>query len=252
MELITSRKNKTVQHLRALGRDASARRESGEYLCDGHKLLSEALAAGLAPRCVLWRERPMFALPPGVVQLCASDDVFCHVSPMKDSPGPVFSLELPGPGEKLLPGRAIVLEDVQDPGNVGTVVRTANALGCPNVVLVGACADIYSPKAARATMGAVFRQHIVRVPDAAALDRALKEAGLRLYGAALSESAADVRMAELRCCAVAVGSEGHGLSDGLLAVCDGQVIIPMAPGSDSLNAASAAAILLWEAARAEI
>ena len=142
MELITSRKNKTVQHLRALGRDASARRESGEYLCDGHKLLSEALAAGLAPRCVLWRERPMFALPPGVVQLCASDDVFCHVSPMKDSPGPVFSLELPGPGEKLLPGRAIVLEDVQDPGNVGTVVRTANALGCPNVVLVGACADI--------------------------------------------------------------------------------------------------------------
>ena len=81
---------------------------------------------------------------------------------------------------------------------------------------------------------------------------ALKEAGLRLYGAALSESAADVRMAELRCCAVAVGSEGHGLSDGLLAVCDGQVIIPMAPGSESLNAASAAAILLWEAARAEI
>ena len=249
MELITSRKNKTVQHLRALGRDASARRESGEYLCDGHKLLHEALQSGKKPLCVLWRGEPMFGLPGDIEQLCADESVFECVSPMKDSPGPVFSLELPGPGEKLLPGRAIVLEDVQDPGNVGTVVRTANALGCPNVVLVGACADIYSPKAARATMGAVFRQHIVRVPDAAALDRALKEAGLRLYGAALSDTARDLRTADLSRAAVAIGNEGHGLSEELLAMCAGTLIIPMRPGSESLNAAAAGAVIMWELAR---
>ena len=251
MERITSRKNPYVARLRALGSDAAFRRESGETVLDGVKLLGEAMAAKADITGVLCAGG--FALPDGLA--CpvyqAPAELVGYASPVKNSPGPVFSLRLPEIAPPAQARHAVVLENMQDPGNVGTLIRTANALGMDAVILAGSCADRSSPRAVRASMGAAFRQYVAEC-SVAELPGVLERLGLELYGAALSESAADVRMAELRCCAVAVGSEGHGLSDGLLAVCDGQVIIPMAPGSESLNAASAAAILLWEAARAEI
>ena len=141
--------------------------------------------------------------------------------------------------------RAIVLENVQDPGNVGTVLRTASAFSIGAVVLTGDCADLYSPKTVRATMGAVFRQRVLRL-DRSELPAWLEEHGLPLYGAALSKDAQDLRGLDLTHAAVAVGSEGQGLSPELLALCRGEVIIPMDARSESLNAAVAAALLMWE------
>ena len=143
---------------------------------------------------------------------------------------------------------AIVLENVQDPGNVGTVIRTANAFGIGAVLLVGACADLYNPKTVRATMGAIFRQRVeqLSVDEMKAL---LCENALPLYGAALSDGARDIRQAELRQAAVAIGSEGNGLSRELLALSDGQIIIPMTPESESLNAGVAASVVMWEMTR---
>ena len=166
---------------------------------------------------------------------------------MKNSPGPVFTLGMPREGSADF-DRAILLENVQDPGNVGTVIRTAAAMGIKTVILSGSCADVYSPKTARATMGAIFSEHILRLSaqDAARLCR---EKGLRLYGAALSQRARDIRELELAGSVVAIGSEGRGLSQELLGLCDGELIIPMAQGSESLNAAVAASIVLWEMAR---
>ena len=134
---------------------------------------------------------------------------------------------------------------MQDPGNVGTVIRTANALGVDAVILAGDCADTTSPRCVRATMGAAFRQSIVEA-DLPGLARLLGGWDLPLYGAALAEGALDIRSAELSRAAVAIGNEGHGLSPELLGLCTGRVIIPMAPGSESLNAAVAAAIVMWE------
>ena len=127
-------------------------------------------------------------------------------------------------------------------------LRTAAAMGVKTVILCGACADVYSPKAARATMGAIFREKILHcTPDEA---RALADKnGLRLYGAALSDRAADIRTLKLQNAVVAIGSEGRGLREELLSLCDGELIIPMSPGSESLNAAVAASIVLWEMAR---
>ena len=163
---------------------------------------------------------------------------------MKNSPGPLFTLALPAEPEGVF-NRAILLENVQDPGNVGTVIRTAAAMGVDTVLLCGACADVYSPKTARATMGAIFREKILHcTPDEA---RALADKnGLKLYGAALSDRAADIRTLTLQKAVVAIGSEGRGLCEELLSLCDGELIIPMSPGSESLNAAVAAAITLWE------
>ena len=248
VEHITSRKNPLIQRLRALAADGAFRREEGEYLCDGHKLLSEALDKGAVVRTVLWKGEPGgITLPDDVRQYTAPEDLFDYASPMKNSPGPLFTLAIPEEAEPVFT-RAILLENVQDPGNVGTVIRTAAAMGVDTVILCGACADVYSPKTARATMGAVFRERILHcsVDEVRTLtDRN----GLKLYGAALSERAADIRTLNLQNAVVAVGSEGRGLSGELLGQCDGELIIPMSPGSESLNAAVAASIIMWEMAR---
>ena len=247
-ERISSRKNKYIIHLRALASDADYRYACAEYLCDGMKLLAEALDKGARVRSVLWKDTAE-ELPgiEGAKQYIAPAELFDYASPMKNSPGPVFTLAMPeGQGTELR--RAVLLENVQDPGNVGTVIRTAAALGFDTVILCGACADVYSPKTARATMGAIFRENIVRMDTAAAADY-IHSRGMKLYGAALSERASDIRTAELNNAVVAIGSEGRGLSAELLSLSDGEVIIPMTPGSESFNAAIAAAIVMWEIVR---
>ena len=247
-ELITSRKNPLILRLRALAGDGAFRRAEGEYLCDGAKLLKEALEKAAQMRCVLWKGAAEdCVLPETVRQYVAPPELFDYVSPMKNSPGPLFTLQMPPEGETHF-RRAILLENVQDPGNVGTVIRTAAAMGVETVLLCGACADVYSPKVARATMGAIFRENILHCTVEKA--RALADQnGLSLYGAALSRRAADLRTLRLQNAVVAIGSEGQGLSSALLEKCDGELIIPMTAGSESLNAAIAAAIILWEMAR---
>lgn len=249
IEPISSRKNQYILHLRALASDGAFRREQGEYLCDGMKLLREALEKGAEIRSVLWKEQaePVAGLD-GARQYLAGAELFDYASPMKNSPGPVFTVAMPARRNEDKINNAIVLENVQDPGNVGTVLRTAKALGIDAVILTGACADIYSPKAVRATMGAIFRQRVIHAGLQQLRDLADKN-GLKLYGAALSEKAEDIRRLAVKKAIVCVGSEGQGLSTPLLAACDGELIIPMAPGSESLNAAVAAAVIMWEMAR---
>ncbi|MBQ7713879.1 MAG: RNA methyltransferase, partial [Oscillospiraceae bacterium] len=137
------------------------------------------------------------------------------------------------------------LDGVQDPGNVGTILRTADAFDCDGVFLVNACADLYNPKTVRATMGALFRQRVWRcAPDARAAR--LRASGVPRDGAALRGDTVPLGAADLTRAAVAVGSEGRGLSAEVLALCGKTIRIPMSERCESLNAAAAAAILLWE------
>ena len=238
MERITSRKNGYIAYLRRLASEGALRRERGETVLDGEKLLGEALSSGCEVTSVLSDEaRPPERLPEGAKLYCAPAELVGYASPVKNSPGPVFTVRLP---ERRAPERvdcAVVLESVQDPGNVGTVIRTANALGVGAVILTGGCADPASPRCVRATMGAAFRQYVAETDLAW---------DLPLYGAALAPGARDIREARLERAAVAIGNEGHGLSAGLMELGAGAVIIPMAPGSESLNAAVAGAIVMWE------
>ena len=248
MERITSRKHAFVARLRALAAHGEERARLGEFVCDGEKPLREALAAGAYVTGVLCCEGRVPPLPEGVPCYTAPPELVAWASPLKNSPGPVFTCaRRPVPPPERL-RRAVVLEQVQDPGNVGTVIRTADALGIDAVILTGACADPWGPKVVRATMASAFRQPVLSVP-LEQLGACLEEQGLPLYGAALTARAKSVRDVPIEAAAVAVGSEGSGLSDALLALCAGQVIIPMAPGRDSLNAAVAASILMWEMVR---
>lgn len=244
MEQISSRKNKVIMHLRKLGAERAYRDACGEYLCDGEKLLREALASGAQLGTVLWTGAPTMELKDASAQYCVPAELLEYVSPLKNSKGPLFSVRKPERRQTAIRS-AILLENVQDPGNVGTVIRTANAFGIEAVLLVGDCADAYNFKTVRAAMGALFRQEL-QVLTRETLPAYLKENGLRLYGAALTAQAQDIRNVDLDGAAVAIGSEGRGLSKELLDICDGQVIIPMLPHSESLNAAVAAAIAMWE------
>ena len=157
MENITSRKNPYIRHLRQLASDADYRRQKREYICDGEKTLREALRFGDVAS-ILWRDTPGTA--DCCLQYTAPAELFDYASPLKNSAGPVFTVAMPQ-RDRAEVKRAIVLEGVQDPGNVGTVIRTANAFGIDAVVLTGGCADLYNPKTVRATMGAVFRQLVL-------------------------------------------------------------------------------------------
>ena len=147
------------------------------------------------------------------------------------------------PGERFL-----VLDGVQDPGNVGTIWRTADAFGADGLILLPGCADPFSPKTVRATMGACFRLPVWET-DLAGLPQVLEGAGLPLYATALREDTDDVRRAGLSRCAVVIGSEGRGVSQAVLDACAGTLKIPMRQRCESLNAAVAASVVLWEMAR---
>ena len=246
MERITSRKNEIVRFVRRLGADRDARREAGEFVCDGEKLLGEALRSGAEIGTVFWAGEPSAAAS-GAAQYLVPEELLDYISPLKSAARVLFTVRmkrsLPAP-----PGRTLVLETMQDPGNLGTVLRTADAFGIGTVVLTGDCADPYHPKAVRGTMGAVFRQRFFEM-ERGELRAFLTGHGLKLYGAALSGKAKDIRGLDLAGAAVAIGSEGRGLSDALRSLCDGELIIPMNGKSESLNAAVAAAIIMWEMTR---
>ena len=246
MDVLTSRKNPLIAHLRKLGADRAYRAQCGEFLCDGEKLLGEAVRWGAEITAVLWSDEAATALDCDA-QYRVGRELLDYVSPLKSAASVVFSVRMKQ-WETAAPGRTIVLETIQDPGNLGTILRTANALGIDTVVLTGDCADVYNPKTIRAGMGAVFRQRWLSV-ERGALREFLGANGLSLCGAALSEQSADIRSVDLRNTAVAIGSEGQGLSDALLALCEKQIIIPMRPQCESLNAAVAAAIVMWEIAK---
>lgn len=239
MEIIRSRQNELIKRIISLGADGKARQAAGEYIGAGTKLLREAVASGAEIGCVL-TEEPVEGLPYRLV----SPEVLAAASPLQHSDGPVFTVkmrEIPA-AEKL--ERVIALENVQDPGNVGTVLRTADALGIDLVVLCGACADPYNPKTVRASMGAIFRQPVLRT-DA----DGLAALGLPLYGAALTDEAVDIRDLPKTRLAVVIGNEGRGLTRDMLDRCTGQTIIPMRPQAESLNAGVAAAVAMWEMVR---
>ena len=251
METITSRQNPLCTHLRKLSSSAAYRRQCGEFLCDSPKLLQEALLWGSELHTVVvtaGTEAP--PLPKGVRLVEVPADVMRSVSPMETPQGTLFTCAIhTEPLPEMLAGRRyVVLDTLQDPGNVGTILRTADAFHADGMFLVNGCADLYNPKTLRATMGAVFRCPVWTV-GAEELSALLKKSGIPLYGAALREDTLDARAADYSRCAIAIGSEGRGLTDAVLAVCDRTIKIPMSEHCESLNAAAAATVLLWEAAR---
>ena len=239
---ITSRKNPLLQQVKKLLSSRKAREEAGLFAADGVKLLGEAVRWYPGLDTVILSDGVHADVPESVRLFRVPEDVMASISPMESPQGALFLCRLPEKKAYVPQPGCLLLDGIQDPGNLGTILRTADALDIP--VLEG-CADPYGPKTVRASMGAVFRTQPVKA-DWAEVKAACGVAGIPVAVTALSQRAKDLRNADLRGMAVVIGSEGQGVRREILESADGELIIPMNPRCESLNAAVAAAIVMWQ------
>ena len=241
---ITSRKNPLLQQVKKLLSSKKAREEAGLFVSDGTKLLSEAVKYYPGLDTVILSEGVQADVPGHVRVVRVPGDVMESISPMASPQGALFLCKLPEKKAFVPVSGMLLLDGIQDPGNIGTILRTADALDIPVALLEG-CADPYSHKVVRSSMGAVFRTDIIQTTweDVKA---ACADAGISIGVTALSDRAKDLRQADLKNMAVVIGSEGQGVRQEILNSADAELIIPMNPHCESLNAAVAATIVMWQ------
>ena len=244
---ITSRRNTLIVEAVKLLSDTTYRKQSNLIAAEGTKLLFDALASGAEVEFAVATEDIGSELEGSRINRLAvvPEQLFKSISTQKTPQGVVFFAVRPAAHEKLEYGSYVVLDGVQDPGNVGTVIRTAAAFGISGVIVCGSSADPFGPKAVRASMGAVFREAVC-IMEYNELVENLNKLGVPLVAAMPSGNASDIRELGIHPAAVVVGSEGSGVSRVLLEKCSAAVAIPMVQGTESLNAAVAASILIWE------
>ena len=245
VEYITSLQNPLIRHMRKLQTSRSYRRQSREFICEGWKLLEEALKWFPHINTVVYakgRQCPTMASSVRLVEV--PEGLLESLSSMKSPQGVIFTCALPEDGSCDLSPGMLLLDGIQDPGNLGTILRTADAFHIP-VILTNGCADPYSDKTIRASMGAVFRTVPHSIPMEELLDRC-REQQIPLAATALTAQAVDIRTLSLCDYLTVIGSEGQGICAPLLAASQKQVIIPMEERCESLNAAVAATIVMWQ------
>lgn len=244
MEKITSRKNPLLQTVRKLLSSRKERESTGLFVADGTKLLEEAVKWWPGLDTVIVSDGVEVSVPQNVRTVCVPEDVMASISPMQAPQGALFVCRLPEMQTFAAKPGMLLLDGIQDPGNLGTILRTADALDVPVALLEG-CADPYSHKVVRASMGAVFRTPVVQTAWEQA-HAACQKDGIPVAVTALSEKAQDIRTADLAAVAVVIGSEGQGVRREILENADQELIIPMNSRCESLNASVAAAITMWQ------
>ena len=243
-ERITSRKNPLLQLTKKLLSSRKEREKAGLFVADGTKLLEEAAKYDPGLHTVILSDGVEAEIPEGVRVVRVPEDVMASISPMEAPQGALFLCRLPERTAFAPKPGMLLLDGIQDPGNIGTILRTADALEVPVALLEG-CADPYSHKVVRASMGAVFRTSVIQTTWEEA-QAACQKAGIPIAVTALSDRAKDIRDADLTKMAVVIGSEGRGVRQEILENADYELIIPMNQRCESLNAAIAAAITMWQ------
>ena len=243
-EYISSRKNPLLQQVKKLLSSKKEREAAGLFVADGTKLLTEAVKYYPGLETVILSEGVDAEVPEHVRLVRVPEDVMASISPMETPQGALFLCRLPEKRAFQPKAGMLLLDGIQDPGNIGTILRTADALQV-QVALLEGCADPYSHKVVRASMGAVFRTPVIQTTWEKARE-ACAAAGIPVGVTALSDRAKDLRKANLPQMAVVIGSEGRGVRKEILDAADAELIIPMNPRCESLNAAIAASIVMWE------
>ena len=241
---ITARKNPLLQQVKKLFASRKERENAGLFAADGTKLLQEAVRYYPGLDTVILSDGVEAQVPADVKLVRVPQDVMASISPMEAPQGAIFLCRLPEVQPVVAAAPMLLLDGIQDPGNLGTMLRTADALKVPVVLLEG-CADPYNHKVVRASMGAVFRTPVVQ-STWDEVSAVLRQAGIPVAVTAVSDRAYDIRRAQVEKMAVVIGSEGRGVRPEILAAADHELIIPMNENCESLNAAVAASIVLWQ------
>ena len=258
MEYISSKDNKTIKYIKKLISSASFRREEGLFAAEGLRLCCDALISGAEIMTAVFSESfiekdPSFAEKlkgTGCELVFVRDSIFSALSDTKTPQGVLFVIKrldkTPDFDKMKKNGKILALETVQDPVNLGAILRSAEALGIDAVALSRDCCDIYSPKVIRGSMGAVFRQPFFTVDDMPGFIREFNKTGAS-FAAVLDRDSAKVGDCDFSSLSMCVlGNEGNGLSSDTVAACTHKLFIPMSGGAESLNVSAAAAIIIWE------
>ena len=258
MEIITSKNNPAIVAAAKLS-DKKYRERTQTFAFEGIKLFEEAFSAGVRFVRVFATEEAyekyaeaLSALPGGVLSV-VSDAVYEKLS-FEHAPQGIFCIaEYLSVQPSADASFVILLDGVADPGNFGAVLRSAEAFGVDTVYMGRNGADFYNPKTVRACMGSLFRTDIKRSDSIVQEIAHLQKQGFRIFATALDKRSQDIRAVDFSGkIGFVIGNEGHGVSHEVLCACDGTVIIPMCEGPESLNAAVASSIVMWEAARNRI
>ncbi len=255
--MITSKDNEIIKNTAKLVKSAKYRRESGLFTAEGVRICRDGVLSGFAPEIFFYTEksREKYGEDFERISDCSkktlevSQSVFEKISDTKSPQGffCVFNML----DKSKIPytinnrGNYIALENVQDPSNLGTILRTAEALGVEGVIMSEDCCDFFSPKVVRGSMGAVFRIPVYVPESFVGYMKQLSDCGMKTYGSTPrnAESITDI---DFNGGVMLIGNEGNGLSQEVLSACTNRVKISMRGRAESLNAAAAAAILMWE------
>lgn len=259
--LLSSRKNPAVLKYRRLVRERAFREECGEFPIEGARLCEEALRCGLVLTSFFATEtakekyeKNFFDISEKIAPCMISADIAAYISDTKSPQGLFLTAKTldktPESGKIEKDGRYLLLDGLQDPGNIGTMLRTCDAFGFSGVILSPDCADLYSPKTIRSAMGSLFRLPAIRAELPEMIER-LKRLGYRVYAATPNEDAVPVTSLSLgKNTAVIIGNEGNGISEEVYRAAEQRLYIPI-ENAESLNASAAAAVLCWEMCRGD-
>ena len=258
MEAITSKENSRYKQLCKLVSSKKERQKTGLFVAEGLRLCCDAVRSGMIPESIFATEHFVKKFPDEWQQLtaqCARQYLITEELSEKISdtqtPQGVFAvfaaLDKTVNTGKIEYGRFLFLVSLQDPGNVGTIIRTAEALGISGVLMTSDCPDVYSPKVLRSTMGSLFRLPIYNVENPIELVCDFQHKGFSVYAAALRNDSVKLGTVSFpEKAMVLIGNEANGLPQEVISACDKVLMIPMKGNAESLNAASAANIIMWE------
>lgn len=258
--MITSKDNDIIKDTAKLVKSSKYRKEKGLFTAEGVRICLDGVQSGFFPKIFFYtsKSKDKYAEEFGKISAASkkslevSQPVFEKISDTKSPQGFICVFEMLDKSKNMYTinnrGNYIALENLQDPSNLGTILRTAEALGFDGVILSNDCCDFYSPKVVRGSMGAVFRLPLFTAENFVDYIGELTESGIVTYGST-PRNAEDITNININGGVMLIGNEGSGLSEDALNVCSKRVKIPMGGRAESLNAAAAAAILMWETVR---
>ena len=256
IQQITSKENAKLKAAAKLVHSKKERVATGSFLAEGCRLCSDALNSGRRPLRVfiteqlLEREDCQRLLAESPENYLITEQL-AHKLSDTQTPQGVFCvfpvLDNCAQLDTIKKNRIVILSSLQDPGNIGTIIRTAEAFGVDMILMSADCPDLYAPKTLRATMGGVFRLPVVVVEDLRGQILSLRDQGVQVYAAALHRDSVPITELNFQQpSAVVIGNEGNGLTEEIIAACTKPMVIPMAGRAESLNAAVAATVAIWE------
>jgi len=258
-QVISSLSNPQIKNLILLQKKAKERKEQGIFVIEGIKMFEEAKEMGLLVKAYasesFFREKneENSGYFDGLDYEIITEAVFKEVSDTKTPQGIMGTVRVSRyqPEDLLMAENAclLLLEDIRDPGNLGTMIRTAEGAGITGIISSASSVDLYNPKVIRATMGSIYRLPFCQTEDFYHTLQLIKELGITIYAAHLQGIPYDTEGSFCKKCAFLIGNEANGLSEQASALADELIKIPMEGKVESLNAAVAAAILMYEAAR---